>query len=55
MEVTTSDKVVLVMGATGAGKSTIVKRISGDMDAKIGHGLQSGETNSNNPLAWSHD
>ena len=32
---------ILVLGMTGAGKSTLVQRCTGEIDAQVGHGLQS--------------
>jgi ABC-type thiamine transport system ATPase subunit len=37
------DIVVAVMGATGAGKSTFIRRVTGNDTVVVGDGLKSGE------------
>jgi putative ribosome biogenesis GTPase RsgA len=37
-----SDIAIAVMGMTGAGKSSFIKRVSGRKDINIGHKLSSG-------------
>lgn len=36
-----SDAVVAIMGSTGAGKSTFVKRVTGSKQVQVGHSLES--------------
>lgn len=42
MQSTTDAKVVVVMGTTGAGKSSLVRLATGDEDVHVGDGLKSG-------------
>jgi ABC-type hemin transport system ATPase subunit len=39
------ERIVAVMGATGSGKSNLIKLATGDSDSKVGHSLKSGKTN----------
>ena len=36
------ERLVVVLGATGSGKSSLIKLATGDLDAVIGHSLKSG-------------
>jgi ABC-type Mn2+/Zn2+ transport system ATPase subunit len=37
------ERIVAVMGATGSGKSSLIKLATGDSDSRVGHGLKSGK------------
>jgi ABC-type transport system involved in cytochrome bd biosynthesis fused ATPase/permease subunit len=37
-------KVIAIMGATGAGKSSFIKLVTESSNVKIGHGLTSGQS-----------
>ena len=37
-------KIIALMGATGAGKSSMIKLITGDESVTIAHGLESGKS-----------
>lgn len=43
-EIGSEDRVVAVMGPTGAGKSTFVHAVTGDKSIQVGHGLASGQS-----------
>ena len=40
---TASEKIIVVMGATGTGKSSFVRLVTGDPNVKVGHSLVSGD------------
>jgi ABC-type lipoprotein export system ATPase subunit len=42
-EINVREIVVAVMGATGAGKSTLIRRLTSDDNVVVGAGLQSGK------------
>jgi hypothetical protein len=39
----TREVVVAVMGVTGAGKSSFIRKVTGNDEVRVGEGLQSGE------------
>jgi ABC-type hemin transport system ATPase subunit len=45
MAIQNPDIIIAVMGMTGAGKSTFIRRITGDQSIKVGHKLSSGKSN----------
>lgn len=45
MALEVADVVIAVMGATGAGKSSYIQRVTGRRDILIGHSLASGLSN----------
>ena len=38
------DKVIAIMGVTGAGKSSFVRAVTGDKSIEVGDALQSGQS-----------
>jgi putative ribosome biogenesis GTPase RsgA len=43
MDIQASDVVIAVMGMTGAGKSSFIRRMTGNKSIKVGETLQSGK------------